>query len=85
MAFEPEINKVATRIADMGYQFLDPDPLGSEPSTAEYSAQVLDQDGAIIHVRNGDMIPHALPEEIQTMRGLFAIWRMRAESEMIPE
>lgn len=85
MAFEPEVNRVAIRIADMGYQFFDPDPLGSESPTADYSAQILDQDETIIRVRNGDMIPHAEPEEIQTMRGLFAIWRARAEAEMIPE
>ena len=84
MAFEPEVTRVATRLGDIGYQFLDPDPLGDGERNATVSVQVVDQNGAIIRVRQGDMIPHALPAEIQTVLALFATWRERAASEIIP-
>lgn len=84
MAFEPEETRIPTRIADMSYQFFDPDPLGTESRSAEFSLQILDQDDRILRVRTGDMLPHAEPIEIQTMLALLATWRARAEAQVIP-
>lgn len=84
MAFEVEETRTPTRIADMSYQFFDPDPLGDEPRAAEYSLQILDQNGETIRVKTGDMLPHAEPDEIQTMLTLLATWRARAEAQVIP-
>lgn len=84
MAFTPEPNRIQTSIGDISYQFFDPNPDGGEQRAAEFSAQILDQDGQVLRVREDEMIQHMLPEEIQTILGLLAAWRERAQG-LIPQ
>jgi hypothetical protein len=84
MAFTPDPDRVQTELGDMGYQIFDPRPDGEESRSATWSAQILDQNGQIIHVRTGEMIPNMLPEEIQTMIALLEAWRARAAAGLIP-
>ena len=83
MAFIPDPDRIQTELGDMSYQIFDPKPDSNESRSAEWSAQILDQNGEIVKVRTGAMIPNMLPEEIQTMIDLLEAWRARA-SGLIP-
>ena len=79
MTFEPEQNKIQTSLGGISYQFFDPKPNGDEQRTADFSIQILDQNGDVMQVKTGEMIQHMLPAEIQIIQDLLDAWRLRAQ------
>lgn len=80
MAFTAEANRVPTSIGDIHYGL---DDWESVANTARFVLEVKDQDGAVMRIQDGDLVPN-VPDEIATVQAILATWRARAESEILP-
>lgn len=52
--------------------------------TARFEVQVLDADGAVMRLINGDLVPHLTQGQIDGLLGFVDTLRAKAESEILP-
>ena len=73
------------KIEDLSIILTDYVAAGEEPArqTAEYSVQVLYNDGTI-KVMNGDLVPHLTTSRITALKSFMDEIRTKAEEEILP-
>lgn len=74
--------KTPTEIGEVRVELTDyPD---TPADTARFVVEILDQDGIVMGVKHGDLIPHLTPQQINALVNFMAMLRTQAESEILP-
>jgi len=73
--------RTPTTIADISIQLTD---YIAGVDQAEYSIQVLDQDGLLIKVLTGDLTPHLTGVQKIALQDFMSAIRAQAEAEILP-
>jgi len=81
MTFNKEDSKVPAAIGDISVVLTDYS--GTAPSTAHFEVRVLEADGNMFGLINGDLVPHLTPAQISGLMDFMADMRAKAESEIL--
>ena len=82
MAFDPQatINQVPTAIGPVVITLTD----SAEGQFAKFAVDVLDQTGAKMGAKSGNLVPHLTAAQISTAQAFMAAMRTKAEAEILP-
>lgn len=83
MAFSQESNRIPTFIGFVKITLRDPDgTIGSK--TIDGRVEILDQEGVVMRVWEGDLRPHLSNQTLQTLSNFLTNLRTQAENELLP-
>lgn len=77
MAFTPEHSKIPAAIGDISVILVDHD--GSETDEVLYEVQVLQADGSLFSLCDGNLVPHLTTQQIAAMQLFMADMRILAQ------